>query len=253
MRIGVFDIFDPKVLSILDVNATINTVASGFEWVEGPVWSGEDDALLFSDIPAHKVYRYKVGQGVSEYIHHNGFSNGLLFNRQQQLILLQSRSRQVGMLLADSSVYSHTDMPVNQPEVPIKRAAVDLVKNAGSFNPNDYLVLANMYQGKKFNSPNDGVMSMKGQSKGTLYFTDPPCGLPKQLDDPAKELDFQGVYALSPTGELTLLDKSLVYPNGIALSPDEKNLYVAASNPARAAWYRYSLDNYGQVQSRKLF
>tara|TARA_R110000772_G_scaffold111529_13_gene215438 strand:- start:3683 stop:4801 length:1119 start_codon:yes stop_codon:yes gene_type:complete len=225
-RVGPYEIFDPKALSVLDVSAPIDVLATGFEWLEGPVWSSVDNVLLFSDIPTHKVYRYQEGPGVSEFLSHSGFSNGLLINNQQELILLQSRSRQIARL----------------------RLALSAAQRQ-AFTPDDYHVLMDNYHGHKLNSPNDGVLSRGG----TLYFTDPPYGLPKQLDDPAKELDFQGVYALSPSGVLTLLDKSLKYPNGIALSKDEKSLYVAASNPDKPAWYRYSLSDDGKVKHRELF
>lgn len=255
VRVGVFEIFDPKVLSILDLNATIDVLAKGFEWVEGPVWSGEYDALFFSDIPTHKVYRYKAGQGVSELLAHSGFSNGLVINNQDQLILLQSRTRQIGLLntpicalLADTNTCAQ---PIASASVGRTEKKIDT--GDATFEASKYLVLASEYQGKKLNSPNDGVFSHEGDTKGTLYFTDPPYGLEKQLQDPAKELTFQGVYALSPEGELTLLDDSLVYPNGIALSPDEKTLYVSASNAANPSWYSYAIDDDGRVHSRKLF
>ncbi len=248
VRVGEFEIFDPKVLNILDVSAKIRTLATGFEWVEGPVWSIVDQALLFSDIPTHKVYRYKDGQGVSEFIPHSGFSNGLLINEQNELVLMQSRSRQIAKWRG--SVFIHTD---GQADSTVPLTSQKSIEPERTFPADNFITLANNYQGQMLNSPNDGVLSSSGHAKGTLYFTDPPYGLPKQLDDLAKELDFQGVYALSPKGELTLLDKTLVYPNGIALSPDEKTLYVAASNPNKPAWYAYSIDDEGRVYNRKTF
>ncbi|WP_041713861.1 SMP-30/gluconolactonase/LRE family protein [Paraglaciecola sp. T6c] len=267
IRMGAYEIFDPSVLSILDTSAKINTLATGFEWVEGPVWWEEDQALLFSDIPTHKVYRYKDGQGVSEFISHSGFSNGLLINAQNELVLMQSRSRQIakwrGSLIASGAEQAAPRAKSHKLKQPAK--AQKPHERQQTFPADDYIILTRHYQGQMLNSPNDGVFkaqrstkhSTEGNSKGgvqgTLYFTDPPYGLPKQLDDPAKELDFQGVYALSPKGELTLLDKTLVYPNGIALAPDEKTLYVAASNPKKPAWYAYSIDDEGGVHNRKLF
>ena len=224
VRIGVYEIFDPRALSVLDVDADIVTLATGFEWLEGPVWSQQHDFLLFSDIPTHKVYKYQQGKGVTEYLADSGFSNGLLIRKSvdqhEQLLLMQSRSRQVAVMHA----------PITAPAA-------------------QYQVLARQYNGQRLNSPNDVAMA----ESGTVYFTDPPYGLPKQLDDPAKELDFQGVYALRPGGELILLDKTLTFPNGIALHGDQKTLYVAASNPQNPAWYRYELNDEGEVQSRHLF
>jgi gluconolactonase len=86
-----------------------------------------------------------------------------------------------------------------------------------------------------------------------LYFTDPPYGLENRMDDPLKELSFQGVYKYTPSGELYLLTKELSRPNGIALSPDEKTLYVANSDPKKAIWMAYSLDDQGKIESEKLF
>jgi gluconolactonase len=110
--------------------------------------------------------------------------------------------------------------------------------------------LVDRYQGKRFNSPNDAAY----HSRGALYFTDPPYGLVQGVDDPAKELAFQGVYRLSSSGELTLLTRELTRPNGIAFSPDEKTLYVANSDPKRAVWMAYGVRQDGSLgRGRVLF
>ena len=107
-----------------------------------------------------------------------------------------------------------------------------------------FTTLADKYMGKRFNSPNDGVF----KSNGDLYFTDPPYGLLKLNDDPAKELDFNGVYRLSAAdGTLTLLTKEMTFPNGIALSPDEKTLYVANSDPKKAIWMAFPVKDDGTI------
>ncbi|AZN32930.1 SMP-30/gluconolactonase/LRE family protein [Pseudoalteromonas sp. Xi13] len=205
---GPYEIYNKKALQVLDLDATIETLASGFDWLEGPVWVNDGQYLLFSDIPTHRVYRYQEGEGVQLYLAHSGYSNGLLLNQQNELVLLQSRSRQVVKMVA-----------------PLTSAKAN------------YQQLVSKYKGQRLNSPNDGIFNRQGQ----LFFTDPPYGLAKQLDDPAKELNFQGVYSLTTTGQLELLDKTLIYPNGIALSKDESTLYVAASNPQKPAWYQYKL------------
>ncbi|WP_273567640.1 SMP-30/gluconolactonase/LRE family protein [Maribacter halichondriae] len=112
----------------------------------------------------------------------------------------------------------------------------------------EYIALADNFEGKRFNSPNDGVFD----SLGNLYFTDPPYGLPKQMEDPNKELDFQGVYCLLTSGEVILIDK-LTRPNGIALSPDESKMYVAVSDPEHAVWYQYDLMETGKTVNKKIF
>jgi gluconolactonase len=110
-------------------------------------------------------------------------------------------------------------------------------------------VLADRYQGKRLNSPNDAVY----KSDGGLYFTDPPYGLPKQDEDPAKELKFNGVYRLNPDGTLLLLTSELSRPNGLAFSPDEKVLYVANSDPARKIWMRYEVKADGTLGAGSVF
>jgi gluconolactonase len=109
--------------------------------------------------------------------------------------------------------------------------------------------LAHRYQGKKLNSPNDGVY----KSNGDLYFTDPPYGLPKRFDDPNRELDFCGVYRLAKDGTLTLLTKEMTAPNGIAFSPDEKTLYVAQSDPKQAIWRAFDVQPDGTLANSRIF
>ena len=109
--------------------------------------------------------------------------------------------------------------------------------------------LVDNYQGKRLNSPNDLCF----KSNGDLYFTDPPYGLPKLADDPMRELDFCGVYRLSPDGKLTLLTKDMTRPNGLAFSPDEKTLYVAQSDPKAAVWMAFPVLDDGTLGPGKVF
>jgi gluconolactonase len=103
--------------------------------------------------------------------------------------------------------------------------------------------LVDNYMGKRLNSPNDLIFD----SQGNLYFTDPPYGLPKQANDPTRDMDYCGVFRLSKDGKLTLLTKELARPNGIALSPDERTLYVAQSDRAAAIWMAYPLNSDGTI------
>ncbi len=112
-----------------------------------------------------------------------------------------------------------------------------------------FSTLADRYEGRRLNSPNDGVYD----STGNLYFTDPPYGLAGGADDPARELPFSGVYRLGVDGRLTLLTKELSRPNGIALSPDERTLYVANSDPERAIWMAYELLADGTLGDGRVF
>jgi gluconolactonase len=144
-------------------------------------------------------------------------SNGLTFDKDGRLVLCQHGDRRVARLGKD-----------------------------GGFE-----TLADKYMGKRLNSPNDLVF----KSNGDLYFTDPPYGLPGDVNDPknpAKELDFQGVYRLTPKGQLTLLTKELTRPNGIAFSPDEKTLYLANSDPAKATITAFPVKADGTLGAGKL-
>jgi len=222
--VGEVIILKSAMNSIASKETKIEKLADGFQFIEGPLWH-TDGYLLFSDIPANKIMKYEPGQGVSVYLENSGFvgsedeitgqgSNGLTFDLSGNLIICQHGARQI--LKAD---------------------------RAGNFTP-----LARQYGGKRLNSPNDVVV----KSDGTIFFTDPPWGLDKGVDDPAKELDFQGVYMLK-NGSLTVIDNSLKLPNGLAFSPDEKYLYVNDSDGNRKLYYRYELAENGAVIEKKLF
>jgi gluconolactonase len=146
-------------------------------------------------------------------------SNGLVLSPEGTLVLLQHGGRRVAQM----------DAPLSAPE-------------------EKYTSLINNYQGKRLNSPNDGAFD----ANGNLYFTDPPYGLPGGMDDPNKELNFQGVYCLKTSGELVLLD-SLTRPNGLALSPDGNHMYVAVSDPSHAVWYQYDVGSPGVVSNKRIF
>ena len=224
------EIIDGEALQLIDPNIEIEVIGEGFEWTEGPVWVEEGRYLLFSDIPNNTVFKIDADGELSTYLKPSGYlgnddygnepgSNGLLLNRKGELVLMQHGERRVAKM------------------------------NATLTDPKpEYSVLADTFDGRRFNSPNDGVYD----ALGNLYFTDPPYGLPKQMDDPNKELDFQGVYCLKASGEVVLVDK-LTRPNGIAFSPDGRQLYVAVSDPGHAVWYRYDMVAPGKVENKHLF
>jgi len=147
-------------------------------------------------------------------------SNGLLLDPNGKLVLCQHGDRRVAVMNA----------PLDHPAP-------------------DFITLAGQFEGKMLNSPNDAVY----HSNGDLYFTDPPYGLEKGEEDPEKELDFQGVYVLKKDGTLVLLTEELSRPNGIGLSPDEKTLYVANSDPERAIWMAYDLLPDGTLGEGRIF
>lgn len=216
----------PKLDAVLAPDATVEVIASGFAWCEGPVWDKRNNCLLFSDIPRNMVMRWKEGEGVTTFLKPSGYtgivdygkepgSNGLTIDTEGRLVSCEHGDRRVSRLEKDGG----------------KRTLVD------------------NYQGKRLNSPNDLVY----KSNGDLYFTDPPYGLPKNFDDPRRELDFCGVYRLSKAGQLTLLTRELSRPNGIAFSPDEKTLYVSNSDPEKAIWMAYPVNGDGLLGKGRVF
>ena len=222
------EILDPIAEKFIDQNTSLDTLASGFNWSEGPLYVAAGDFWLFSDVPENKIFKIQGGQ-TSTYLEPSGFtgsqrggelgSNGLLLNEAGELVMMQHGDRRVAKMKAS------IDQPVSAFETVI-----------------------DTYEEKKFNSPNDGVFDRNGN----LYFTDPPYGLENGMQDSTKELSYQGVYCLLTSGELVLVD-SLTRPNGITLSPDETQLLVANSDPNRAIWYAYELDEPGVVKDRSVF
>jgi gluconolactonase len=224
--LGTVERLDPRFDQLVPKDAAIEQLAEGFEWSEGPVYIRKTKSVLFSDIPNNAVMQWNEKDGVTTYLKPAGYtgddprggesgSNGLLLDPEGHLILCQHGDRRVARLKAD-----HT-----------------------------FETVADRYDGKRFNSPNDAVY----KSNGDLYFTDPPYGLEKQTDDPAKELDFQGVYRLGKDGALTLLTKEMTRPNGIGFSPDEKTLYVANSDPKHAVWMAYDVQEDGTIGNGRVF
>jgi gluconolactonase len=221
-----FERLDPAFDSLLLPDSELELVATGFVFTEGPVYR-PDGLLLFSDIPANAIYKWSPQMGASVYRRPAGYDgppapegayigpNGLTLDREGRLVICEHGNRRVTRLEKDGSI----------------------------------TVLADRYQGKRLNSPNDAVY----KSDGGLYFTDPPYGLPKQDEDPAKELKFNGVYRLNPDGTLLLLTSELSRPNGLAFSPDEKVLYVANSDPARKIWMRYEVKADGTLGAGSVF
>jgi len=228
--IGSIERADPALDNVVSADAGATILAEGFTWSEGPVWVEKYKMVLFSDVPQDTVYKWTAEKGKEVYLTPSGYtgttptrskergSNGLLLNARGQLVLCQHGDRRVAVMNA----------PLDQPA-------------------SNFTTLADRYQGKRFNSPNDAVFDRQGN----LYLTDPPYGLEKKELDPDKETPFQGVYKVYPNGKVTVLVDSLTKPNGIALSPDQKFLWVANSDPAKKRWYRYALGD-STVTSGKL-
>lgn len=234
--IGSIERLDPALDALVPPDAQLEVVAEGFDWSEGPVWIRQDGGfLLFSDVPTNTVYRWDERSGLAKYLRPSGYtgeaprggepgSNGLALDRQGHLLLCQHGDRRVARL----------DAPWDNPQP-------------------RYVTLADRHDGRRFNSPNDLVV----HSSGAVYFTDPPYGLADYQDDlskiPSKEIAYQGVYRIAPDGEVTLLTKELERPNGIALSPDEKTLYVANSHGPRPLWMAYPVQPDGSIGPGRVF
>jgi gluconolactonase len=217
---------DPAFSALIPPDARIDTLASGFRWSEGPVWRRSGGYLLFTDIPANTVFRWKEGEGLSVFLRPAGYtgadppgdelgSNGLAFDIEDRLVMADHGNRQVARL----DERNFTRAP-----------------------------LAERFDGRRLNSPNDLVL----HSNGDIYFTDPPYGLRGLNQSPQKELEWNGVYRLRPSGELTLLTRELTFPNGIAFSPDERTLYVANSDPQRAIWMAYDVRDDGTIANGRV-
>ncbi len=216
---------DPRFDHLVPKDVQVERIAEGFSWVEGPVWHKEERALLFSDIPANAVYRWTARDGVSLFLARSGYrgaepfpgkepgSNGLAFDQAGRLVLCRHGDREVGRLEPDGRLAT----------------------------------VAARYEGHRLNSPNDLVFD----SNGNLFFTDPPFGLPGVFQDPGKA-PVQGVFRLTPDGRLSRLVSDLVAPNGLALSPDEKTLYVSDVDPRRAAWWAYDVQPDGSVANGRV-
>lgn len=225
---------DARLDKLVPKDAKIEVLASGFAWTEGPVWVKDQAFLLFSDVPQNTIYKWTDKEGVTPFLKPSGYtglgpyseepgSNGLTIDRQGRLIACEHGDRRISAMPLNGSGGKRT--------------------------------LADNSNGKRFNSPNDVV----AHSNGSYYFTDPPYGLPKKESDPSRETDGYGVYRIAPEkggvpGTVSIVVSDLTRPNGIALSPDEKTLYVAQSDPLRPLLMAYTLQPDGSVsKGRVLF
>jgi gluconolactonase len=227
---GLIERYHPDLDRLIDTAARLEVLAEGFEWSEGPVWVASREMLLFSDVPKNIVYQWTESGGLKPYLEPSGYTgtaprggepgaNGLTLDPDGKLALCQ-----------------HGDRRVARMEAPLEAPAPGFTTLAGEWN------------GKRLNSPNDLTFV-----NGSLYFTDPPYGLANGPDDPDREIAFQGVYQVKPGGEVVLLVDSLSRPNGIAFTPDGRRAYVANSDPERAVWIAYDVDDGGAFANGRVF
>jgi gluconolactonase len=228
-HVGHIERLAPGLDALIDPQAPIEKLADGFTWSEGPAWVRRDGGyLLFSDVPANRMHRWSERNGLSIFLEPSGLagpvppslreagSNGLIPGPGNAILMADSGSRAI--------------------------ARLDLATRRKT-------VLAERYQGHRFNSPNDLVLARNG----AIYFTDPPYGLAGLDQSPLKEQPVNGVYRRDPDGSITLIDGGLTFPNGVLLSPDGRTLYVSNSDPHHAIWMAYRLDARGNVVSRRIF
>lgn len=216
--------FDPAFDQLVASDAKLEKLAEGFTWSEGPIWiNGE---LIFSDVPENIAYRWREGMTKAEvFLNPSGLltptpgfrepgCNGLTRDAQGRLLLCQHGERRVAR-----------------------------------YENGKFTSLADRFEGKRFNSPNDLVMRRSGE----IYFTDPPYGLEGINASPLKEQSHNGVYRIGQDGQVTLLIKDLTFPNGLAFSPDEKILYVGVSDEKATRLMAYDVAADGTVRNGRVF
>nr|WP_239016877.1 SMP-30/gluconolactonase/LRE family protein [Sphingomonas ginkgonis] len=217
----------PALDKMVAPGAQPQVIATGIKWAEGPLWVPAGGFLLFSDPPANRVRRWRPGHGATIFLEPSGAAgtdpklvrepgaNGLALDRHGRLLIADSGGRSIDRFDLGSR----------------RRVA-----------------LADRYAGKRFNSPND----LHVARDGSIYFTDPPYGLAGGDSSSLKEQPVNGVYRWRPDGEVALLDGSLTRPNGIALSPDERRLYVSVSDEAAPRIMVYDLDARGHPRGSRV-
>tara|TARA_R110002049_G_scaffold9962_2_gene49654 strand:- start:16599 stop:17657 length:1059 start_codon:yes stop_codon:yes gene_type:complete len=227
---GFVERLDPALDALVPKDAKIELVAEGFTWSEGPVWLPQEKTLLFSDVPENKVYKWNETDGLRLYIQPSGYtgpeveqsanwekgSNGLILNPEGDLLLCQHGNRGISKL----------------------------VSLKDSLHPKFEPIVAN-YQGKRFNSPND----LTYDQNGNLYFTDPSYGLGNQKS----ELGFNGVYFFNKKSGVILLDNTIKNPNGLAISHDNKTLYVCDSNVDFPKILVFDMVGEGKITNKRVF
>jgi gluconolactonase len=222
------DRWDPALDAIVPRDWKIEKLAEGFGWAEGPIWVKQGGYLLFTDVPGNKMWKWSERGGLEKFLDPSGAAdpdpaiwreagaNGLAINDRRSLVYADTGNRMIQKL----------DLRTR------KRTPV-----------------ATAFEGRKFSSPND-VIRLRN---GVLFFTDPPYGFRKFDAAPQKEIEFNGVYRRARNGTVTVIEKDLTRPNGVALSPDERTLYVTQSEAAKAIIMAYSLDKAGNVTGKRLF
>ena len=220
--------WDPAMDAIVPKDWKIEKLAEGFGWAEGPVWVKSGGYLLFTDVPGNKMWKWSAAGGLEKFLDPSGAAS------VDEAVWREAGANGLAILDAHHILLADTG----------NRAIQKLDLRTKRKTP-----VATLFDGRKFSSPND-VVKMKS---GVIFFSDPPYGFRKFDDAPEKEQPFNGVYRVATDGSVTVIEKELHRPNGVALSPDERTLYVAQSEPTKAIIMAYSLDAAGNVTGKRLF
>ncbi|MEP6344144.1 MAG: SMP-30/gluconolactonase/LRE family protein [Maricaulaceae bacterium] len=221
-----FYVFDDDFHDLIRPETKASILSQGFQWSEGPSWDLNKQILYFTDVPKNEAYSWSASEGLKVFLNPSGAANvqgfrepganGLFFDYQSRLLLCNHGRR-----------------------------SIEFVQGNGSVRK----TLADSFDGHKFNSPNDIVATRDGH----IFFTDPPYGLEGLNQSELKELPHNGVYYLNPHGVISLIDKSMSFPNGVAVSPDQTKLYVSQSDPEEPIIMCFELDASYKVVKKYVF
>ncbi|KGO93447.1 SMP-30/gluconolactonase/LRE family protein [Flavobacterium subsaxonicum] len=226
--IGKTESYDASFAKIVSADAKIEVLATGIIWAEGPTWVENGSYLLFSDAPQNTIFKWEPKGGLTVFLKPSGYtglgqysdepgSNGLLINKDGELVACEHGDRRITKM---------------------------------NLTLGGKVTLADNWKGKRFSSPNDICQ----HSNGTYFFTDPPYGLPGREGDTAnRQIKEEGVYSITPAGKVTQVVSNLLRPNGVALSPDEKTLYVSQSNGATPYINAYAVKADGTLGKGTVF
>jgi gluconolactonase len=220
--------WDPTLDAIIPKDAQIEKLAEGFGWAEGPVWISSGSYVLFTDVPGNKLWKWSEKAGLELFLDPSGGTNpdpaiwreaganGLYPDGAGSILLADTGNRMIARL----NLATKQKTPV-----------------------------ATQFEGRKLSTPNDVVRTRAG----VVFFTDPPYGFRRGDTAEQKEQPFNGVYRVASDSTVTVIEKTLTRPNGVALSPDERTLYVTQSEPGRAIIMAYALDANANVTGSRLF
>lgn len=212
---------------IITPNATLEIIADGFQWTEGPTWDASGNKLYFSDVLANISYEWSEQHGLEQFLNPSGLqshnssirepgSNGMCMLDRQYILIANHGERRIEKVCLED--HSRTN-------------------------------IASHYNGRRLNSPNDLIIS----NNKTIYFTDPPYGLTGLNESPIKELPHNGLYQATLNGQISSIDNTLTFPNGVAFSPDQQELYVTVSDPERPVLIKYKKDQSERFVNKEIF